>query len=96
MGGLREVGGRGGRPSVQEGGGCLLPLALLLTALSPVGGMVAAVPLGILGFGYPWWGVALVGIEPAQVDRLDTRFAQPQIRRPRTGPLRPGRHRCTW
>jgi len=37
-------------------------LAVLLTALSPVGGMVAALPLGILGFGFPWWGVALVGI----------------------------------
>lgn len=49
-------------------------LALLLTALSPVGGMAAAVPLGILGFGFPWWSVALVGISAGWAQALVVDF----------------------
>lgn len=40
-------------------------LAFLATALSPVGGMVIAVPLGVLAFGYPAWSTALVGVGAA-------------------------------
>lgn len=40
-------------------------LVFLLTALSPIGGMTAAVPLGILGFGFHGWSVAAVGVVAA-------------------------------
>ncbi|QSQ19169.1 hypothetical protein JY651_27905 [Pyxidicoccus parkwayensis] len=33
-------------------------LSFALVAASPLGGIFAAVPLGVLGFGYPAWGVA--------------------------------------
>ncbi|MCP3099944.1 hypothetical protein LZ198_13800 [Myxococcus sp. K15C18031901] len=34
-------------------------LSFALVAASPFGGVLAAVPLGVLGFGYPPWAVAL-------------------------------------
>ncbi|HLT32114.1 MAG TPA: hypothetical protein VK013_18890 [Myxococcaceae bacterium] len=37
-------------------------LVFLLTALSPIGGMTAAVPLAILGFGFHGWSAAAVGV----------------------------------
>lgn len=40
-------------------------LVFLLTALSPIGGMTAAVPLAILGFGFHGWSAAAVGVAAA-------------------------------
>jgi hypothetical protein len=37
-------------------------LVFLLTAFSPIGGMTAAVPLAILGFGFHGWSAAAVGV----------------------------------
>ncbi|WP_342375085.1 hypothetical protein NVS55_27750 [Myxococcus stipitatus] len=34
-------------------------LSFILVAVSPVGGILAAVPLGILGLGYPPWAVVI-------------------------------------
>ncbi|AGC46899.1 hypothetical protein MYSTI_05622 [Myxococcus stipitatus DSM 14675] len=34
-------------------------LSFIMVAASPVGGMLAAVPLGILGLGYPPWAVVV-------------------------------------
>ncbi|QSQ14263.1 hypothetical protein [Myxococcus landrumensis] len=48
-------------------------LSFIVVAASPVGGMLAAVPLGILGLGYPPWAVvvACVPLGYVQVVAVD-------------------------
>jgi hypothetical protein len=52
-------------------------LSFMLLALSPVGGLFAAVPLGVLGFGYAAWAVAVacVPLGYAQVVVVDVAWS---------------------